>query len=45
MKSKLIVFALASIPFSALAGLPTPGTLPKNGNCPSGYGKRPVTTV
>jgi hypothetical protein len=37
MKSKLIVFALASIPFSALAGLPTPGTLPKNGNCPSGY--------
>jgi hypothetical protein len=37
MKSKLIVFSLASFSFAAFAGLPAPGALPKNGNCPANY--------
>ncbi len=37
MKHKLITLILASISLAAFAGLPVPGALPKNGNCPSSY--------
>jgi len=37
MKYKLITLILASISLAAFAGLPAPGALPKNGNCPSSY--------
>ncbi len=37
MKSTLIAFFLASFSLTAFAGLPAPGALPKNGNCPANY--------
>ena len=37
MKTSLIAFTLISVSLSAFAGLPPPGALPKNGNCPTNY--------
>ena len=37
MKFKFIAFSLTCFSLAALAGLPAPGALPKNGNCPSDY--------
>jgi len=37
MKTSLIASTLISVSVSALAGLPAPGALPKNGNCPMNY--------
>ena len=37
MKTLLIAFTLVSVSTVAYAGLPPPGALPKNGNCPANY--------
>ena len=37
MKSTLIALSLSCCSLAAFAGLPAPGALPKNGNCPSDY--------
>ena len=37
MKTPIIAFTLVSVSLAAIAGLPAPGALPKNGNCPMNY--------
>jgi hypothetical protein len=37
MKTLLVALTLASVSMLAMAGLPAPGVLPKNGNCPMNY--------